>query len=233
MPTAEPWYNAPLLAWVSRGNTLAMCGTRGGNERGRAWHEAGREANKPNAHADFLACGQRLLELGLTTPAQLAATGTSAGGLLGPVVGLQRPDLFRAVVARVAVVNPTRLEAMANGPNQYAEMGDPRTEAGFQALMKQDAYQMLQARASAAGAAQPLPQLFVTIGLNDQRVAPWMGAKFAAAALAQSAGRSLVLVRADDAQGHGVGSALGKQVDEFADTFSFLEHVLGPGAPAR
>ena len=66
------------------------------------------------------------------------------------------------------------------------------------------------------------------VGGADGGVGP-----FAAAALAQSAGRSLVLVRADDAQGHGVGSALGKQVDEFADTFSFLEHVLGPGAPAR
>ena len=225
IPTVEPLYNPALLTWASR-HTLAYCGVRGGNERGRDWHEGGREANKPNAHTDFIACGQTLVQLGLSTPAQLAAMGTSAGGLLAPVAALQRPDLFRAAVPRVAIVNPTRLEAMANGPNQYAEMGDPRTEAGFRALASQDALLILQARLRANPQYTP-PALFVTLGLNDQRVAPWMPAKFAAAAQAQVGTRSLVLVRADGAQGHGVGSALGGVVQEWADTFTFLNAVLG------
>ena len=226
MPTVEPVYNPSMLAWASR-HTLAYCGVRGGNERGRAWHEGGREANKPNAHADFIACGQTLVALGLTTPAQLSAMGTSAGGLLAPVAALQRPDLFRAAVPRVGVINPTRLEAMANGPNQYAEMGDPRTEAGFRALASQDALLILQERQRVDPRYAP-PALFVTLGLNDQRVAPWMPAKFAAAALAQSGSRSVVFVRSDGTQGHGVGSALGGLVQELADTFTFLDVVLSP-----
>ncbi len=225
VPTVEPLYNAALLAWASH-HTLAYCGTRGGNERGRAWHEGGRESNKPNAHADFIACGEALVKLGLTTPVQLAATGTSAGGLLSPVAALQRPDLFRAAVPRVGVLNPTRLEAMANGPNQYAEMGDPRTEPGFRALARQDAVLVLQARARANPAYLP-PALFVTLGLNDRRVEPWMPAKFAATAQALVGARSPVLVRADGAQGHGVGSAVGGVVQEWADTFTFLNTVLG------
>jgi prolyl oligopeptidase len=224
-PTVEPFYNPSLLSWAS-GHTLAFCGVRGGNERGRAWHEGGREANKPNAHADFIACGEALVALGLTTPAQLSAMGTSAGGLLSPVPALQRPDLFRAAVPRVAVLNPTRLEAMANGPNQYAEMGDPRTEAGFRALAKQDAVLQLQERLRANPQYVP-PALFVTLGLNDQRVSPWMPAKFAATALAQAGSRSPVFVRSDGTQGHGVGSAVGGVVQEWADTFAFLEAVLG------
>ncbi|WP_164846069.1 prolyl oligopeptidase family serine peptidase [Inhella crocodyli] len=225
IPTVEPIYNPSLLAWASR-HTLAYCGVRGGNERGRAWHEGGREANKPKAHADFIACGQTLVKLGLTTPVQLAAMGTSAGGLLAPVAALQRPDLFRAAVPRVAVLNPTRLEAMANGPNQYAEMGDPRTEAGFRALASQDALLILQAQLRAKPAYLP-PALLVTLGLNDQRVSPWMPAKFAATAQALVGARSPVLVRADGAQGHGVGSAVGGVVQEWADTFTFLNTVLG------
>jgi prolyl oligopeptidase len=224
-PTVEPIYNAPLLTWASA-RTLAYCGVRGGNERGRAWHEGGREANKPNAHADFIACGETLVKMGLTTPTQLAAMGTSAGGLLAPVAALQRPDLFRAAVPRVAVANPTRLEAMDNGPNQYAEMGDPRTETGFRALAKQDAVLILQAQLRANPAYTP-PALFVTLGLNDKRVAPWMPAKFAALAQAQVGARSVVMVRADGAQGHGVGSAVGGVMQEWADTFTFLDAVLG------
>lgn len=227
IPTVEPLYNPSLLTWASR-HTLAYCGVRGGNERGRDWHEGGREANKPNAHADFIACGEALVAQGLTTPALLSAMGTSAGGLLAPVAALQRPDLFRAAVPRVAIVNPTRLEAMANGPNQYAEMGDPRTETGFRALARQDAMLLLQERLRADAQYRP-PALFVTLGLNDQRVSPWMPAKFAATALAAS--RSLVLVRADGAQGHGVGSAVGGVAQEWADTFTFLETVLRTERP--
>jgi prolyl oligopeptidase len=142
------------------------------------------------------------------------------------VPALQRPDLFRAAVPRVAVLNPTHLEAMANGPNQYAEMGDPRTEAGFRALAKQDAVLQLQERLRANPQYVP-PALFVTLGLNDQRVSPWMPAKFAATALAQAGSRSPVFVRSDGTQGHGVGSAVGGVVQEWADTFAFLEAVLG------
>ncbi len=225
VPTVEPFYGAAQLTWASR-HTLAYCGTRGGNERGRAWHEGGREANKPNAHADFIACGQALVKLGLTTPSQLAAMGTSAGGLLSPVAALQRPDLFRAAVPRVGVLNPTRLEAMANGPNQYAEMGDPRKEAGFRALARQDAVLILQERLRADPRYAP-PALLVTLGMNDRRVDPWMPAKFAATALAQAGSRSLVMVRADGSQGHGVGSSLGGVVQEWADTYTFLNAVLG------
>ncbi|GAP38723.1 hypothetical protein ISF6_5276 [Piscinibacter sakaiensis] len=225
-PSTVPGYLPSLLAWAVRGHTLALCGTRGGNERGRAWHEAGRAAAKPNAHADYLACAQRLVDTGRTEPGRLAATGTSAGGLLSPVAALQRPDLFSVIVPRVAIANATRLEAMRNGPNQFAEMGDPRTEAGFRALAAQDAVLALQA-------APRLPDLFVTVGLNDQRVAPWMGAKFAATALARDQPGQVTMLRADAEAGHGIGSMADGLVQEFADTYTFLEARLPPGPAAR
>lgn len=230
VPTAEPWYNPAFLSWAVGGHTLVMCGTRGGNERGRAWHEAGREARKPQAHADYIACAERLVARGLTKPGLIAATGTSAGGLLSPVAALQRPDLFRVIVPRVAITNATRLEAMSNGPNQYAEMGDPTTPDGFRALLAQDAYQLLLQRSPQ----QTLPDFLVTIGLNDRRVAPWMGAKLAAAAqaLALQQGRPVVLVRADANAGHGMGSQRDVLAGEYADTFTFIENRLQAPSPS-
>jgi prolyl oligopeptidase len=115
---------------------------------------------------------------------------------------------------------------MGNGPNQYAEMGDPRTEAGFRALARQDAVLILQERLRANPQAN-LPAFLITLGMNDRRVEPWMPAKFAALAQAQVGARSLVMVRADGAQGHGVGSAVGGVMQEWADTFTFLDAVLG------
>ncbi|WP_167955054.1 prolyl oligopeptidase family serine peptidase [Sphingomonas jejuensis] len=211
--TTSPFYSPFFAPWVERGGAFAFCGTRGGGERGRAWHEAGRAANKHNAHDDLAACAERIQTLGIATPATTIVTGTSAGGLLAPSTAIEHPELFAGLVPRVAVLNATRLGAAPNGPNQFGEMGDPRTRDGYEGLMTQDAYLQL------ADAAR-MPPTLVTVGLNDTRVVPWMGAKFAARA-ASRFGADQVLVRADADQGHGIGSATDTQVAEFADVYAW------------
>lgn len=212
--TTSP-FSWPLLApWVERGGAFVFCGTRGGGERGRAWHDGGREARKPNAHDDLAACAQRAQALGVSTPATTLVMGTSAGGLLAPPTALKHPALFTGLMPRVAVLNATRLEVAPNGPNQFAEMGDPRTPAGFDALRAQDAYLML-------ADADDMPDTLVTVGMNDSRVVPWMSAKFAACASAKFGTRREILLRVDTAQGHGIGSSRDSQADEFADAFAW------------
>ncbi|MES1200676.1 MAG: prolyl oligopeptidase family serine peptidase [Pseudomonadota bacterium] len=215
-----PAYSPFVFGWMEEHAVFAICAARGGGERGRSWHEGGRERNKPNGHADFIACAERLIALGYTDPAHLGATGVSAGGLLVPVAALKRPDLFAAVVPRVSILNPTRLAVANNGPNQYAEMGDPTTAEGFRALYEQDSYQWLT-RATAS------PDWLLTIGLNDHRVEPWMSGKFVARALARFGDHHLVLMRTDPEAGHGVGSTRDQLVDERADYFSFFLNRFG------
>jgi prolyl oligopeptidase len=222
-PTATPWYNSYMLSWTGRGGGLAFCGTRGGNERGRSWHDGGRERNKVNAHADYIACAERLIALDVARPGGIAATGTSAGGLLAPVAVQRRPELFGALLPRVAILNPSRLEKAPNGPNQFSEMGDPRTEDGYRALVSQDAYLAL-------ASAKDLPDTLVTVGLNDQRVTPWMGAKFAAHARDRFGEKRLIMLRADAEAGHGVGSTRDVLVNEWADVFAFLADRLKANA---
>jgi prolyl oligopeptidase len=215
-----PGYSPNVYAWLEEGGVFAFCAVRGGGERGRAWHEGGRERNKPNAHADFDACAHRLIDLGYTNPSRLGATGVSAGGLLVPPAALKEPHLFAAVVPRVSILNPTRLSAAENGPNQYAEMGDPATADGFHALYEEDSYQWL-ARASDS------PDWMLTVGLNDRRVTPWMSAKFAARALARFGNHHLVLIRTDPEAGHGIGSTRDQVVEERADIYAFFLNRFG------
>ena len=212
--TTTPFSWPLFTPWVERGGVFVFCGTRGGGERGRAWHEAGRAANKPNAHDDLAACAQRAQALGVATPATTLVMGTSAGGLLAPPTAMKHADLFTGLIPRVAILNPIRLAAAPNGPNQFAEMGDPRTREGFEALLAQDAYVMLDT-------AKDLPDTLVTVGMNDTRVVPWMAAKFAARASAKFGDRRDVLLRVDTAQGHGIGSSRDAQVQEFADTYAW------------
>jgi prolyl oligopeptidase len=211
----EPYYSTGTVVWVMRGGVMADCHARGGGEKGRAWHEAGRSANKVNSMADVIACGERLVQLGYTTPKLLGLWSGSAGGLLVTPVGLKRPDLFAAVVTSVGVVNPTRFAVANNGPNQFAENGDPNTDEGFRALAAQDSTLLL---ANAQGGTS---QLF-TIGLNDHRVDPWMSAKLVAMMRAKWGDQHLVLIRADSDAGHGWGSGRDQRLAEQADIYAFL-----------
>jgi prolyl oligopeptidase len=212
--SATPFYWRDTMAWLARGGAMAYCGVRGGGERGRAWHEGGRSSNKPNGHADFIACAATLKATGIAPLKGVVATGTSAGGALVPPAVLKEPDVFAAMVPRVAILNASRIGAATNGANQFDEMGDPGTPEGFKALLAMDAYQQL-------ATAKTMPDTLVTIGLNDKRVSPWMSAKFAARAQAKFGDKRTIWLRAEADGGHGVGTAEGARVAEFADIFAF------------
>lgn len=222
--TTSP-FSFPLLSpWVERGGAFVFCGARGGGERGRAWHESGRAANKPTAQDDFNACARRAHELGVASPATTLAMGSSAGGLLVPGAVLRAPELYAGLMPRVAILNPTRLAAAPNGPNQFAEMGDPSTEDGFNALLIQDSV-------AALATAKDVPNTLITVGLNDTRVVPWMSAKFAATAAERFGARRSILMRVDASQGHGMGSSRESQIQEFADAFAWGWQQASTSAP--
>lgn len=178
------------------------------------------QANKVASHADLIACAQRLVRLGYATPKTLGIFGSRAAGLLIPATALKRPDLFAAVVTRVGIVNPIRLAAANNDPNQFGEMGDPATEVGFKALAAQDSTVLL-------GKATGGTDFLFTVRFNDKRVDPWMSAKLAAMMRAKWGNQHLVLIRSDGKAGHGMGSTRDQALEERADIYSFFLNRFG------
>lgn len=215
----RPFYRSEFHVWLERGGVFAFCGVRGGGDKGRAWHEAGRAGNKPKAQQDFVACGERLVQLGFTSSSKLIAhAGSNGAVVVGPAV-LQKPGLFRGAIIRKGMLNATRIAASGNGPNHYAEMGDPAQPAGFAGLYEQDAYLWLDR-------AQTSPDFMLSVGLNDSRVEPWFSAKFAAKALARFGDRSRVVVTAADS-GHFVGDTREQMAREAANVMAFALSVAG------
>jgi prolyl oligopeptidase len=217
--TVDPFFDPRVLAWLERGGVLGIAHVRGGGERGEEWHLAGKQATKPNTWKDFIACAEYLVKERYTSPQHLAGTGTSAGGILIGRAITERPDLFRAAVPRVGVMNALRVEHEPGGQANIPEFGTTTTEAGFHALREMDAVQHVRPGVR-------YPAVLLTSGINDSRVEAWQPAKMAAALQERSTGGP-VLFRVDFDAGHGMGLTKDQRVEEAADVFAFLFWQLG------
>jgi prolyl oligopeptidase len=206
-----PAFEPLRLAWLERGGVYAIAHVRGGGEKGRAWHLAGRAANKRNSVADFVACARELCTRGYTQPSRLGATGLSMGGVVIGGALIDSPDLFGAAAIHAGLLNATRYLHGVAGEPQRAELGSPDDEAGYQALLAMDVYRRLRDDVR-------YPPLLLTVGLNDERVSPWMSAKVAARL---GAAGNAVLVRVDH-EGHGMTATSAQKARRLADTWAFF-----------
>lgn len=211
----EAFFNARMTAWLDKGGIWATAKVRGGGERGREWHEAGRLLTKPNTWRDLIACAEYLIAEKWTSGAKLAINGGSAGGITMGMAMTERPDLFAAVIANVGVHNTLRAEFSQNGPPNIPEFGSVKTEAGFKGLLAMDSTQHVKKGVK-------YPAALLTTGMTDPRVEPWQIAKFAAHLQAKSASGNPILLRVDFNAGHGLGSTRAQRDAEVADMFAFI-----------
>ena len=222
-----PAYRPAWAAWVERGGVLAVPNLRGGGEFGRDWHDAGRLARKQNVFDDAIAAAEHLIAAGWTTPAQLAITGGSNGGLLVGACMTQRPDLFGAAVPEVGVLDMLRFHRFTIGWGWQSDYGNPDDPDDFAVL---HAYSPLHRLRSG----MRYPATLVTTGDHDDRVVPGHSFKFAAALQAAQGGDAPVLIRIETDAGHGAGKPAAKAVDERADVLAFLVATVGdPAAVPR
>ncbi len=218
-----PAFDPTRLAWLERGGIIAIAHLRGGGEYGEEWHRAGYQATKQNTILDFIAVAEFLIQYGFTTPQRLAIQGTSAGGIPSAGAMVRRPDLFAAVVPRVAVLDMLRLEFSQNGPANIPEFGSVATREGFDALFGMSAYHWVKDGTR-------YPAVLLTTGLNDPRVDPWQAAKMAARLQAANPDGAPVLVRVEREGGHGRGATRAQRDEELADIYAFLLWRFGDPA---
>jgi oligopeptidase B len=195
--SSDPMFDSVRLSMLDRGFVFAIAHVRGGGEMGREWYEDGKFFRKTNTFTDFIACAERLVELGYTNPRRLAIRGRSAGGLLIGAVLNMRPDLFACAVAQVPFVDALTTMLDDKLPltiNEFDEWGNP-AEADFYRYMK--AYSPYDNVHAA-----DYPALLVTTGLNDPRVSYWEPAKWVAKLRSLKRGESTLLLKTEMGSGH-------------------------------
>jgi prolyl oligopeptidase len=209
------FFGSRFFAFVEKGGVWATAHVRGGGEYGRAWHEAGRLATKPNTWGDMIAAAEALIAGKWTSASKLAIRGGSAGGITVGRAMTDRPDLFAAVISQVGVSNNLRSEFSQSGPANIPEFGSVKTEDGFKGLYAMDSYQHVKDGVK-------YPAVMLTTGMTDPRVEPWQAGKMAARLQKASASGRPVLLRVDFQAGHGIGSTRQQRDEEFGDIFAFI-----------
>ncbi|HTG46845.1 MAG TPA: prolyl oligopeptidase family serine peptidase [Actinomycetota bacterium] len=215
----KPWFHPNLLLWLERGLVVAIANIRGGGEYGDAWHQAGRLLTKQNCFDDFAACARFLVSDGITTADRLAIMGGSNGGLLMGAVLTQHPDIARAVVAQVPVLDMLRVELQPNGVYNVAEFGTVEDPEQFAALSAYSPYHHVT-----DGVAYPA--VLLTAGEFDPRVDASHAKKMTARLQAATSSDDPVLLRIE-AGGHGMGQSLEQEVALETDVLAFVSAELG------
>jgi prolyl oligopeptidase len=215
-----PGWTPSAIPFLERGGTYALAVLRGGGEFGEAWHKAGMLDRKQNVFDDFIAAAEWLIANKVTTTDRLGIFGGSNGGLLVGAALTQRPDLFRAVVCGVPLLDMLRYHRFRLAALWTAEYGSPDDADAFRWLHAYSPYHRVR-----DGVAYPAVLLHAAA--SDTRVDPMHARKMAARlAAATSSGRP-ILLQIETQAGHGAGKPLAKVLAQLTDEWSFLFSELG------
>ena len=142
---------------------------------------------------------EHLVAAGWSSTDTLAISGRSAGGLLmGNAVNM-RPELFRCVVAAVPFVDMMVSMCDSSIPlttGEWEEWGNPNESEYYEYMLSYGPMENI--------ADGPKPEVLITAGLHDPRVAYWEAAKYAARLRAadRSTDGGRILLKTDLAAGH-------------------------------
>lgn len=218
-----PFFNALLFPWLEDGGVFALPNLRGGGEYGDEWHEAGTLERKQNTFDDFIAAAEWLIANGYTRPEKLACYGGSNGGLLTGAMVVQRPELFRAAIVGVPLLDMLRYQSFLMARYWVPEYGSAEDAKHFEFLRAYSPYHQVK-----KGVAYPA--VFLTAGENDSRVHALHARKMAALLQASSASdpaEKPVLLWVDREAGHGQGKPLNLKLRDAVDLRIFLMWQLG------
>jgi len=212
--TITPIYNYSRLAWFDNGGIYAVAHVRGGGENGDEWYLGGFKATKRNSWLDFISCAEYLIKTKYTSSGKLSVFTESVGAIAVGRAVIEKPQLFKAGVIKVGVLNTIRMENSSNtlGVSEFGTIND---SVEFQHLYSMDVYHHVSQNIE-------YPALLLTASLNDARVEPWEAFKVVAK-MQEANAKNIVLLRISD-QGHFGDSDRAREIGEI---YAFLLWQLG------
>ena len=219
-----PSFSRTAYLWMEHGGVLAGANLRGGAEFGEDWHRAGMLDKKQNVFDDMIAAAEYLIAEKYTDKDHLAIQGGSNGGLLMGAMITQRPELFRAVVCQVPLLDMLHYQDFQIAKLWIPEYGTAENPEQFKWLYAYSPYHHVKV-------GEEYPAVLFMTADTDTRVDPMHAKKMAALMQAEAKNGSSrtrpILLRIESKAGHGAGKPVTKQIEEYTDVYSFLFWQLG------
>ncbi|MBI5326477.1 MAG: S9 family peptidase [Ignavibacteriae bacterium] len=216
----SPGYVGTTASFINRGGVYAVACLRGGDEYGENWHKDGMLFNKQHTFDDFISAAEYLINEKYTNPSKLGIRGGSNGGLLMGAVMTQRPDLFKAVICSVPLLDMLRYHKFLIARYWIPEYGDPDKKEDFLNILKYSPYQNIREGFN-------YPATYFKAGENDTRVDPLHAKKFVAAMQNNPGQTNPILLYVDFDSGHGSGQSIEQQIENMSREWIFLFGELG------
>jgi prolyl oligopeptidase len=217
---STPQFSVLVAFLMELGCLFALPHIRGGSEMGVDWHNAAKRRKRQVAFDDFLAAAEWLVQSGRSSPDRLAIFGGSNSGLLVGAALTQRPDLFRAVLCFVPLLDMLRFHLFDNAFAWTEEFGTAEDPEDFAVLRGYSPYHRVQ-----KGVAYPAT-LFVS-GDLDQNCNPMHARKMTARLQVANGSPHPIVLDYSEFRGHSPVLPLNKRVEALTDRLAFLSEQLG------
>lgn len=210
-----PQFSIFVTFLVERGCLFALPNIRGGSEFGVEWHNAAKRRNRQTAYDDFLCAAEWLVKVGRSTPEKLAIFGGSNSGLLVAAAMTQRPELFRAVVCMVPILDMLRYHLFDNAHTWRDEYGTADDPHDFAVLASYSPYHRVR-----HGTAYPATMIIS--GDADRNCNPLHARKMTARLQAANASPHPIFLDYNKFRGHSPVLPLSERIDALTDRMAFL-----------
>jgi prolyl oligopeptidase len=210
-----PQFSVFVAFLMECGCVFALPNIRGGSEFGVEWHDAAKRRSRQTAYDDFLSAAEWLIETGRTAPRKLAIFGGSNSGLLVGAALTQRPDLFRAVVCMVPMLDMLRYHLFDNAHIWKDEFGTVEDPDDFAVLVKYSPYH--QVRDGVA-----YPATMIVSGDADRNCNPLHARKMTARLQAANTSEHPIFLDYSKFRGHSPVLPLSERIEALTDRMAFL-----------
>lgn len=210
-----PQFSVFVAFLMERGYLFALPNIRGGSEFGVEWHNAAKRRQRQVAFDDFIAAAGWLIETGRTEPDKLAIFGGSNSGLLVGAALTQRPDLFRAALCMVPMLDMVRYHLFDNAHVWKDEFGTAEDPEDLAALLRYSPYHNVRDRTA-------YPATMIVSGDSDQNCNPLHARKMAARLQAANTSDRPIVLDYSPHRGHSPVLPLSERIDALTDRMAFL-----------
>ena len=216
-----PGFAGSRMVWLEHGGVYAIANLRGGGEYGEDWHKAGMLLHKQNVFDDITAAAEYLEKEGWSSKDHLAIYGGSNGGLLVGAAITQHPELYKAAICAVPLLDMLRYQLFGSGKTWVPEYGSADDKDQFEILWAYSPY-----RRAVDEGPRAYPAVLFDSADHDDRVDPMHARKLAAVLQEDQTANAPIYLRIERNSGHGGADMVKSQVDRVVDQFSFLLHEL-------